>query len=91
MNCTSHSCDIASKKLRISASSTQFTFFVAIPTVRAHPTLGAGCAPGPKSVREAEEVLLVDHIQYLDDGALDDLVFQHRHPQRALPARRLSV
>src|SRR5665213_536119 len=41
---------------------------------------------GPKAVREAEKILLVDRIQYLDEGALDDFVFQHRHPQRALPA-----
>jgi hypothetical protein len=41
---------------------------------------------GPKAVREAEEVLLVDRIQHLDHGALDDLVLQHGHSQRALPS-----
>src|SRR5271167_857308 len=38
-----------------------------------------------EAVREAEEVLLVDCIQHLDNGALDDFILQHRHPQRALP------
>ena len=38
-----------------------------------------------EAVREAEEVLLIDRVQHLDDGALDDFVLQHGHPQRALP------
>ena len=33
-------------------------------------------APGPESVREAEEVGLVDGVQHLDRGALEQLVFQ---------------
>jgi hypothetical protein len=33
-------------------------------------------APGPEPVGEAPEVRLVDGIEYLDDGPLDDLVLQ---------------
>src|SRR6266542_6925094 len=46
-------------------------------------------APGPESVREAEEVRLVDGVQYLDDGALDDLVLQRGNPERPQPPVRL--
>ena len=42
-------------------------------------------ALGSKSIGEAEKVLLVDRIQHLHNGALDDLVFQHGHSQRTLP------
>src|SRR5262245_13873252 len=35
-------------------------------------------APWPKPVGEAEEVHLVDAVQHLDEGALDDLVLQAR-------------
>src|SRR6266566_749848 len=42
-------------------------------------------APGPEAVREAEEVGLVDGIQHLDRGALEQLIFQRRHPERPLP------
>jgi len=34
-------------------------------------------------VREAEEVLLVDRVQHLDDRALDDLVLHRGDPERA--------
>jgi hypothetical protein len=43
-------------------------------------------ALGSKTVRKAQEVLFVDRVQHLDYGALDDLVLQHRHTQRALPS-----
>ena len=33
-------------------------------------------ASGPKPVGEAEKVRLVDGVQYLDDGALEELVLQ---------------
>ncbi len=42
-------------------------------------------ASGAKSIRESEEVLLVDRVQHLDERALDDLVLQRRDAQRALP------
>ena len=45
-------------------------------------------APRPESVREAEEVRLVDSVQYLDDGALDDLVLQRGNPERPQPPVR---
>src|SRR5215469_550958 len=56
-------------------------------------------ASGPEPVREPEEVGFVDGVKHLDRGALDDLVFQRRHPERPLlpfglgdvhPAHRLG-
>lgn len=41
---------------------------------------------GPKPVREAEEVFLVDGVEYRNGGALDDFVFQCSYSQRALSA-----
>ena len=43
---------------------------------------------GPEPVGEADKVLLVDRIENFNHGALDDLVFQRRDPQRPLPAVR---
>jgi hypothetical protein len=43
---------------------------------------------GPEPVGEADKVLLVDRIENFNHGALDDLVFQRRNPQRPLPAVR---
>ena len=39
-------------------------------------------APRPKPIREADEVLLVDGVQHLDDGTLEDLVLQRSDPER---------
>jgi hypothetical protein len=33
-------------------------------------------APGPKPIGKAEKVRLVDGVQHLDDGALEELVLQ---------------
>jgi hypothetical protein len=41
-------------------------------------------APGPKSVREAHEVLLIDRVHHLDHRALDDLIFHRRDAERSL-------
>src|SRR2546428_676103 len=41
-------------------------------------------APRSESIREAPKVLLVNLIEDGDDGLLDDLVLQRRHPQRTL-------
>jgi hypothetical protein len=46
-------------------------------------------ATRPESVREAEEVRFVDGVQHLDDGALDNLVFQRGNAERPLPPVRL--
>src|SRR3989442_956685 len=46
-------------------------------------------APRPKPVGEAEEVDLVDRVQDLDDGALDDLVLQCGNAERPQPPVRL--
>src|SRR5947209_6031288 len=41
--------------------------------------------PGPKPIREALEVHLVDRVKYLDHRPLNDLVLQRRDPQRPQP------
>jgi hypothetical protein len=46
-------------------------------------------APRAESVAEPEEILLVDRVQHLDHGALDDLVLHRRDAERALPPVRL--
>ena len=46
--------------------------------------------PRPEAVAEAEKILLVNRVQHLDHGALDDLVLQRRHRQRASPAVRFG-
>jgi hypothetical protein len=45
----------------------------------------AGAAPRSESVREAEEVGLVDSIQHFHGSARDDLVLQHGNADRSLP------
>jgi hypothetical protein len=47
-------------------------------------------APWPEPVREAEEVLLIDAVQHLDEGALGDLVLQASDTERPLPPVRLG-
>ena len=42
-------------------------------------------APRAKSIREAQKVFLVDLVEDGDHGLLDNLVFQSRNPQWALP------
>src|SRR5664280_1915470 len=46
-------------------------------------------APGPETIREAEEVHLVDGVQHLDDGPLEDLVLQAGDAERPKPPVRL--
>jgi hypothetical protein len=45
-------------------------------------------APGPESVREPEEFLLVDRVQQGGRRPLDDLVLESGHRERALVAIR---
>src|SRR5207244_10770731 len=48
--------------------------------------------PWPESVRKSKKVHFRKRVQYLDGGALDDLDFQHRYPERSLPPiRRLEI
>ncbi|KVU25200.1 hypothetical protein WK65_14705 [Burkholderia ubonensis] len=47
-------------------------------------------APGPKPVREAEKIFLVDRVQHFDHRTLDDLVLQRSNPQWALFPIRLG-
>src|SRR4029077_21248110 len=37
--------------------------------------------PWSESIRESQEVLFIDRVQYLDGGTLDDLIFQRRNPE----------
>src|SRR5664279_414630 len=46
-------------------------------------------ALGPKPVRKTEKVLLVYRTQHLHHRALENLVLQHRDPERTLPPVRL--
>ena len=46
-------------------------------------------SPRSEAVGEGEEVGLVDRVQDLDDGALDDLVFERGNTERPLPPVRL--
>jgi hypothetical protein len=71
----------------MSASNTQFTLVLPIPTVSA----SNASASGPEPVREPEEILLVDRVQHLDHRTLDDLFLQRCDAERALPAVRALV
>jgi len=44
---------------------------------------------GPETIREPEEILLVDRVQHGDCCPLDDLVLKSRDRERALPPIRL--
>jgi hypothetical protein len=46
-------------------------------------------ASGPESVREPEEVFLVDRVEHRSHRPLDDLVLQRGDRERTLPAVRL--
>jgi hypothetical protein len=48
-------------------------------------------ASGPESVREPEEVLLVDRVQHCDCRSLDDLVFESGDRERPLSAIRPRI
>lgn len=49
-------------------------------------------ALGSEPIREPEELLLVDRLQDRSNGALDDLVFQRRDPERSvLPVRLRDI
>ena len=41
-----------------------------------------GTAPGPEAVRAVQKVLLVDRLQHLAHGVLDQLVLERRDPNR---------
>jgi hypothetical protein len=45
--------------------------------------------PKPKPIRESEKVRLIDRIQYLEDGTLDNLILQRRDSERPSPPVRL--
>src|SRR5437763_13727863 len=46
-------------------------------------------APRSEPVGEAAEVLLIDGVEHLDDGPLNDLVLQRGDAERPLPPIRL--
>jgi len=42
-------------------------------------------APWTKTIREADEIALINGIEYRDDSVLEDFVLQRRDGQRELP------
>src|SRR6201987_2493346 len=80
---TTHCWETSVKNDRMSASSMKFTFLLLIPTISAS---SASCwlRFWPKSIREPEEILLVDRAQHRCHGSLDDFVFERRDRERAL-------
>src|SRR5206468_6597465 len=62
-----------------------------VPTGRVAPAglPPAGMSASIAALGEGEEVGLVDRVQDLDDGALDDLVFERGNAERPLPPVRL--
>src|SRR5437016_11138032 len=42
-------------------------------------------SPWSEPIREAEKIRFVDSVQHLDRCALDEFIFQRRHPERSLP------
>jgi hypothetical protein len=76
-----------SKNERISASRVHFP---AADSHRERVERIMRSAPGPESVREPEEVLLVDRVQHRNRRPLDDLVLQSGNCERALPTVRLG-
>src|SRR6267154_1314795 len=82
-----HSWLTASKNPAMSASNTQFTLVLPIPTASVQCIMRT--ASGPEPVREPEEIFLVDRVQHLDHRTLDDLVLQRCDAERAAAAIRL--
>ena len=72
----------------MSASSTQFTFLPFDPDRQRIQRI-VRAAPGPEPVGEPEKVLLVDGVEHLDHGPLDDLVLQRGDAERPQPPVRL--
>ena len=54
------------------------------PVEGSHGVMGA--ASGPEAVGAVQEVLLVDGLQYLTQGILDNLVLERRDPNRPRPS-----
>jgi len=48
-------------------------------------------APGPESIREPEEIFLVDRVEHRRRRPLDDLVFQRSNGERTSPIRLWNV
>ncbi len=79
-----HSWSTESKKLRMSASSTQLirSFIRAVWRVQRL----MGVPPRPEAVAEPKKVDFVDGAQHLGHRTLDDLVLQGRYAERPPPA-----
>ena len=82
-----HSWSTESKKLRMSASSTQFPYCV-INAVWSDCKRPVWLASRSEPVREPQKVGLVDGAQHLGHRPLDHLVLERWHPNRALPTTR---
>ena len=48
-------------------------------------------APWPEPVRKAPEIRLVNGVQHLDDGPLDNLVLQRGDAERPLPPSAFGI
>ena len=77
-----------SKYDRMSASRTKFTFLLVIPNQGVQRIMLA--ALRSESVREPEEVFLVDRVQDSDSRPLDDLVLKGGNREWALPTVRFG-
>jgi hypothetical protein len=58
------------------------TFYIALTPLSGHT---------PEPIGETQEVLLVDRVQHLNDGPLDELVLQRGDAQRPQPPVRLRM
>src|SRR3979490_1286429 len=85
----SHCWLISSKNDRMSASRMKLTLLLCIPTQSAS-SASLRATPWPESIREPEEVFLVDRVQQCDYRPLDNLVLEGCDRERTLPAIRLG-
>ena len=81
MNGTSRSCEICVEH--------PVDLFRRTPVTRASSAV-MRAAPGLEPIGKAQEVHLVDGVQHLYDGTLEDLVFQRSDAERPLAARPAS-
>ena len=78
---------VTSKNFAMSASTMKFTL---ARLIRQGVERVMRASYRPKAIAEPEEILLVNRVQHRRRGALDDLVLQRRHRQRASSAVRLG-
>jgi len=89
MNLPNHSCEMDPKKSRMSASSTQFTFFRMSPTQSASQRLMLA-SPGTEPIGEPQEVLFINLVEDRDHRVLNDFVLQGCYAQGSLSSVRFG-